>query len=84
KTLFQVFLAALPQGRANLTLVASKLGMMGKRIPCAVSSSAEGDRQAPSAGIILAQFTSLLNVILLSCWAAPRPSFCTGAFRPRF
>jgi hypothetical protein len=81
KTLFQVFLAATV---ANLTLVASKLGMMGKRIPCAVSSSAEGDRQAPSAGIILAQFTSLLNVILLSCWAAPRPSFCTGAFRPRF
>jgi len=81
KTLFQVFLAATV---ANLTLVASKLGMMGKRIPCAVSSSAEGDRQAPSAGIILAQFTSLLNVIVLSCWAAPRPSFCTGAFRPRF
>jgi len=81
KTLFQVLLAATV---ANLTLVASKLGMMGKRIPCAVPSSAGRGWQALSTGIILAQMTFLLNIIWLSCCVTPRPSFCTGAFRPRF
>jgi hypothetical protein len=81
KTLFQVLLAATV---ANLTLVASKLGMMGRRICPAVSSLARGNQQVTSASIIVARLTSFLNVIVLSRWAAPRPSFCTGGFRPRF
>lgn len=89
KTLFQVLLAATV---ANLTLVASKLGMMG-RVASAAASSPVGRKHhslprtgygVPWASIIVARMMFFLTAISLSGCAAPRPSFCRLGFRPDF
>ncbi|MFH1140846.1 MAG: IS1182 family transposase [Chloroflexota bacterium] len=81
KTLFQVFLAATV---ANLTLVASKLGMMGRVADPAVCSPAGRKHRVPWASIIVVPMMFFLTAVSLSCWAAPRPSFRKAGFRLGF
>ncbi|MFH1141698.1 MAG: IS1182 family transposase [Chloroflexota bacterium] len=81
KTLFQVFLAATV---ANLTLVASKLGMMGRVAGPVVSSPAGRKHRVLGASIIVARMMFFLTVISLSGWATPRPSFRKAGFRLGF
>lgn len=78
KTLFQVLLAATV---ANLTLIASKLGVMGERIGNHASAypSSFGKHQG-----VAFKLTTFLERLLSSVSVRPQPCFLTWGFRPDF
>jgi hypothetical protein len=80
KTLFQVLLAATV---ANLTLVAGKLGMMGKSGGQSDCSSATLNGHVWHVTPLPVHLLSVLATVL-SSWLTPRPVLATGGSRPRF
>jgi len=80
KTLFQVLLAAAV---ANLTLVATKLGMMGKRNGRAASFlAALCHRASTIARALVVRLMPLLTALRWSQWSNGRQCFEKAGFRP--
>jgi hypothetical protein len=78
KTLFQVLLAATV---ANLTLIASKLGLMGERI--GKHASAYPSSSVKQQGVAF-KLTTFLDRLLSSVSVRPQPCVPTWGFRPDF
>jgi len=79
KTLFQLLMAATV---ANLTLVATKLGLMGKNNKLHVSFLA-----AFHQGLVVVISTLALKLFVVAsllAWSTEKPCFTEGSFRPDF